>query len=259
VPFAHVALTRTAGGLEPAFLAAGDAAALDAFDPEAVVAFGADTVAGLDGRPVPVLAVLETAGPAPEGADRVVSPDPFGWDSTRGWPPPWRCLALPIADELYRDPVTARRPPRPLLAGPLPEDPDPALARVLADFAPVPALDGAARADADVAIHLAGRGESSYSPLAPLHLAAGRLLVAQRFDPGFGLRPGTDYVEVRDADELDLRLHQLTQRPETYDRIRLQGHRTSRRLRASHVWPRLLGDLFRDLAAFGTQRAVSVS
>jgi hypothetical protein len=259
VPFEHVALTRPAGGLQPAFLDPVDAPGLVAFDPEAIVAFGADAVAALDGRPVPVLAVLEAAGPAPAGADRVVSPDPFGWDAARGWPPPWRCVALPIADELYRRPMTAQGPPRPILAGPPPADPDPALARVLADFAPAPVLDGAPGADADVAIHLAGGGASSYSPLAALHLAAGRLLLAQRIDPGFGLRPGTDYVEVRDADELDLRLHQLTQRPETYDRIRLQGHRTSRRLRASLVWPRLLGDLFRDLAAFGTQRTVGVS
>jgi hypothetical protein len=256
-PYRHVSLSYPLSDVEPAFFAPEDAAGLDAFAPAAVVAFGADSVAALDDRPVAVLAVLEAAAPPPPGADRVLSPDPFGWDRRRGMPPPWRCAALPVDDVLFRDPVTQHAPPRALLCGPAPTAPDPAFARVLQDFALEPALDGAPDSGATVAINLSGRGPSSYTPLAALHLAAGRLLLSERIDPGFGLEAGTDYVEIRDADELDLRLHQLIQRPETYDRIRIQGHRKSRRLRASLLWPRVLGDLWRDLAAFGTERRVS--
>lgn len=255
-PFAHFTLTTPLDHLVPAFFAPDDTAALDAFDPATVVAFGAESVAALDGRPVPVLAILEAAAPVPPGADRILSPNPFGWDPGRGMPAPWRCAALPVDDMLYREPVTPDDVPRLIVAGPLPAQPCPAFARVLADFAPQPALDGAPGADATVAINLTGRGPYSYNPLAPLHLAAGRLLISERLDPGFGLEAGSDYVEIRDADELDLRLHQLAQRPRTYDRIRIQGRRKSRRLRASLLWPRLLGDLWRDLAAFGTERAV---
>ena len=42
--------------------------------------------------------------------------------------------------------------------------------------------------------------------------------------------------------------------PDMHDRIRIRGHHKSRQFAASKLWPRVIGDLFADLAAFGTER-----
>lgn len=249
VPFAHAVPGPSAGALDTAFLDPGDAAGLAAFAPETIVAFGSASTAALGDPPVPVLAVIAGTDQVPPGADRTVTLDPY----TRA-PTPWRCVALPIADDLFRAPVTPDAAPEALFVGPLPDAPEPALARVIADFGLRAALDGAAGDPAQLAVHLPGRRPDGAGSLAPLHVAAGRLLLSGRLDPDFGLLAGVHYVEVRDADELDLRLHQLAQRPEAYDRVRRQGHRAAWRRRASVLWPRLLTDFWRELAAFGTAR-----
>ena len=87
-----------------------------------------------------------------------------------------------------------------------------------------------------------------------LALAAGQLVVTEVLEPLYGLEPGMDFVQVSDRYELDLRVHQLQQMPDMYDRVRIRGHHKSRQFAASKVWPRVIGDLFADLAAFGTER-----
>jgi hypothetical protein len=44
------------------------------------------------------------------------------------------------------------------------------------------------------------------------------------------------------------------QMPDMHDRIRIRGHHKSRQFAASKLWPRVIGDLFADIAAFGTER-----
>ena len=73
-----------------------------------------------------------------------------------------------------------------------------------------------------------------------LHLAAGQLVFTETLDPTYGIEPGI-YIAVWDRHDLDLRIHQLHRMPDTFDRVRIRGHHTSRQFRASRVWPRLLG------------------
>jgi hypothetical protein len=85
-------------------------------------------------------------------------------------------------------------------------------------------------------------------------LAAGHLVITEVLEPLYGLEPGLDIVQVGDRHELGLRVHQLQQAPDIYDRVRIRGHHKSRQFAASRVWPRVIGDLLADLAVFGTER-----
>ncbi len=78
-------------------------------------------------------------------------------------------------------------------------------------------------------------------------------------DPGFGLDEGIHYIRVDDRYDLDLRVHQLQQMPDAYDRVRLRGNHFAQQFRASRVWPRLVRDLVADLRAFGTERTLTVA
>ena len=76
-----------------------------------------------------------------------------------------------------------------------------------------------------------------------LHLAAGHLVIAEPPAHRHGLRPGRDYLEIGDRDDLRLRVAQLHRAPDAYDRIRVQGHHAARPFAASKVWPRVVADL----------------
>jgi hypothetical protein len=68
------------------------------------------------------------------------------------------------------------------------------------------------------------------------------------------LEPGIDFLEVEDRDQLNLRLHQLAQQPDVYDRIRVRGRDKAEQYRASRLWPQVIGDFLADVEAFGTHR-----
>ncbi len=70
-----------------------------------------------------------------------------------------------------------------------------------------------------------------------------------------GLEPGLDFLEVTTAKELTRVLGALNDVPELHRRVRLRGRRKAEQFRASSVYERLLGDLERDLTAFGSPRA----
>jgi hypothetical protein len=113
---------------------------------------------------------------------------------------------------------------------------------------------------ADAGINLHGeRWVYSFENRVLLHLAAGHLVFTEVLEPPYGLEPGLEIVQVSDHFELDLRIHQLHQMPDMYDRVRIRGHHFSRQFAASKVWPRVIGDLFADLRAFGTERVVAAA
>ena len=72
--------------------------------------------------------------------------------------------------------------------------------------------------------------------------------------PSFGLEPGLDFLEVADADEFRLRVHEAHATPEVHHLVRVRGRDKGEQFRASTVWPRVVRDLLDDLAAFGTER-----
>lgn len=264
-------------------------AALDAAEPDVVVVFRPDTVpaGALADLSAPVLGVatepLPRAGRSSHvsldfnlaalartdraNVDRVLLTDPLGWEAAAEHLPVWRCAPLPVADSLYREPTPSRHPPRMMFLGHSTMHRELALIDQkhhfdLAHYAH--ALLGEelreALAASDVAICLHNdTGIVTFPSTLLLHLAAGHLVLSEPVDPDFGLDPGVHYVRVANRYELDLRVHQLQQMPDAYDRVRLRGNHFAQQFRASRVWPRLVRDLLDDLQAFGTERTLTAA
>ena len=77
--------------------------------------------------------------------------------------------------------------------------------------------------------------------------------------PTHGLEPDIDYLEVADPDHLLSVLHATVAFPAAYHRVRVRGRRKAEAFRASHVYPRLIADLFTDLRVFGTTRTTATT
>ncbi len=105
-----------------------------------------------------------------------------------------------------------------------------------------------------VAVNIHDGEEPAFEHRVPMHLAAGHLLVTEPLRPLRGLEPGLDHLELGSPRELLEILGGLHEIPELHHRVRLRGRRKAEQFRASAVYERLLGDLERDIAAFGTGR-----
>jgi hypothetical protein len=194
--------------------------------------------------------------------DRVICFDPYGWDAAAQHLPVWRCLPLPVDDRLYRPVTAARRPPRVIFIGYSTWHRETYLIAAKHEFDIghyAHGLIGAelrgALAGADVGINLHGAlTPLSFENRMLLHLASGHLVFSEALEPTFGLEPGIDFVEIESPYDLSLRLHQLRDQPDTFERIRIRGRDKADQFRASRVWPDVIRDLFADLAAFGSER-----
>ena len=295
--FEACSLSAPAGGLQPAFVdfrgGAETAPMLDAlhrFDPHVVVAFRPEILppGAMESIAAPVVGFLTEPLPRAGDAsphqnqaynlaelgkvdagnvDRVIAFDPHGWDAAAALLPLWRAMPLPVDDRLYRAPRPSRRPPRIIFIGYSTMHREQSLIGLKHEF-DLPhyahALMGDGLRDvlwsADVGLNVHGdEWVRSFENRVLLHLAAGSLVVTEVLEPLFGLEPGLDVLQVADRHELSLRVHQLMQMPDMHDRIRIRGHHKSRQFAASKVWPRVIGDLFADLTAFGTQRRVGAA
>jgi hypothetical protein len=262
------ALHRPAGGVAPTFVdfRAGDDAgelhaALRAAAPHVVVVLGADVVpAGLlTDVPAATLGVVMQAMPpaiAPVDYDRILACDPdVSGESV------WRVAPLPIDDRMYGSVGPMRRPARALFLGESTEYREDFLIQAKHEHDVLHYAHGlwgdALREvleKVDVGLNIHRDGESRFERRVLLHLAAGHLLVSEPLTPLHGLEPEIDFVPVARSDELVSVLGQLARRRDLHDRVRIRGHAKAADYRASRVWPRLVGDLLDDLAAFGTER-----
>jgi hypothetical protein len=294
--FEACSLPFAAGGLVPAFFdfrggaeIAPLLAGLRRFRPHAIVAFRPETLppAAFAGIPAPVVGFITE--PLPRGdrephpnydynlaelaridrdnVDRVICFDANSWDAAAGLVPLWRAMPLPVDDRLYRAPRPSRRPPKVIFIGYSTMHREQSLIGLKHEFdlphyahALMGEELGAVLAGADVGLNVHGeQWVRSFENRVLIHLAAGQLVITEPLEPLYGLEPGIDVVEVSDRYELNLRVHQLQQMPDMYDRVRIRGHHKSRQFAASRVWPRVIGDLFADLAAFGSERRAPVS
>jgi hypothetical protein len=284
------------GGLLPAFFdfrggaeVAPLLAALGRFQPHVIVAFRPETLppGAFDGIRAPVVGFITEPLPRADrephpnydynlaelaridrgNVDRVICFDANSWDAATGLVPLWRAMPLPVDDRLYRAPRPSRRPPKVIFIGYSTMHREESLLGVKHEF-DLPhyahALMGEELRDvlaaADVGLNVHGeQWVRSFENRVLIHLAAGQLVITEPLEPLYGLEPGIDVVEVSDRYELNLRVHQLQQMPDMYDRVRIRGHHKSRQFAASKVWPRVIGDLFADLAAFGTERRVAIA
>jgi len=194
--------------------------------------------------------------------DRIVSFDPLIVPTADEFKRVWRSLPLPVTDRLYAPvrPIEGRA--RLLFVGRSTAHRERLLTRVKHEFDLTHIAFGVAGDDLDVvmathdvAINLHNEPYPSFENRVCLHLAAGHLVISEPLVPTHGLEPGVDYLEAASAPALLRVGRELYRYPNAYQRIRVRGRRKAEDYRASRVYPRLVEDLWRDLAAFGTERA----
>jgi hypothetical protein len=194
--------------------------------------------------------------------DRVIVVDGDAFDAAAIRVPAWRSMPLPVDDRLFGPVRPARRPPRMIFIGYSTMHREQTLIAVKHELDIGHYAHGLvgeelerALAAADVGINVHGdQWVDTFEHVALIHLAAGHLLISEPLRPMFGLEPGIDFLEVENRDELNLRLHQLDQQPDAYDRIRVRGRDKAEQYRASRLWPEVIGDFLADVEAFGTHR-----
>jgi len=244
------ALHVPAGGLEPRFVdVRAEAepravrAAIARGAPHVVIALGVDPEA-LEGVPA---ATLTLGG---EGGDRVL-----GRPGDTG---AWRARPLPVDDRLFARLKPASGPPHALCLSPSTGRREWLLMLAKHDHDVVHYAHGLAGdaliaqlARADVGIAVAAEADLAFPDEALIHLAAGHLLLAERFVPTCGLEAGIDHVLVASREDVVATLTQLRLRPDAYQRVRIRGRLKAEEHRASVVWPRIVADLLQDIRVFG--------
>jgi len=279
-----------AGGLEPHFLdhrggreGAGLRARLDGLAPDVVVVFRPEILAPglLDGLGAITLGFSTEPLPRGGGAhpdqlfrlselaqadggqfDRIVTFDPLSAPSAAAAGlPVWRSLPLPVDDRFFAAVRAPATPPRVAFIGYSTGHRERWLIDAKHDFDVLHVawgLHGDAlrerMARIDVALNVHHSPYPSFENRVLLHLAAGHLVVSEPLSPRHGLRPGVELLEVHSPRALVRALAALRSMPGAHDDVRRAGRRAAERFRASRVWPRLLGDLERDVGAFGTAR-----
>jgi hypothetical protein len=198
----------------------------------------------------------------PGNFDRIVSFDPLIAATAERVLPVWRSLPLPVADRYYRDigmPLHGR--PRVLFVGRSTPHREWLLesAKHLFDLVHYGFGVGADQLEEvmgqhDVGINLHNEPYLSFENRVSLHLAAGHLVLSEALSPRHGLEPDIDFVEVDTPGAIVHVLDVMTRFPGTWHDVRVRGRLKAESFRASRVYPRLVGDLFADLAARGTDR-----
>jgi Glycosyl transferases group 1 len=209
---------------------AGAVADLEAFRPEAVVAFGPDPASERQLASLGLPALLWRGSPGP----RLVL-------AAGDQPGAWRCVGWPVADRHFE----AELPELPAGAAWLGE-PTARRSSYLSWFQHTvePAAEGSA---AVVAVNLHDSDEATFEPRAARALAAGRLLVSETLAPPRGLEPGIDYLAAPELDDLYLAVESAVRDPHAFRRVRIRGRRKAELFRSSRVIARLVDDLLLEL------------
>jgi hypothetical protein len=200
----------------------------------------------------------------PDNFDRIISFDPLIVPTADRFMPVWRSVPIPVADRIFAPVRRIEGPPRMLFVGRSTPHRESFLAPTKGEFDVLHVAFGVAAAELEevmrshhVAINLHNEPYPSFENRVCLHLAAGHLVISETLNPTHGLEPGIDYLEVGRSDDLLRIARSLSRFPDAYHRVRVRGRRKAEDYRASRVWPRLVGDLLRDLVAFGTHRSAA--
>jgi hypothetical protein len=200
---------------------------LAAWEPHTVIALGAPPPAG----PWRTIAWVADDTP-PDGGDRTVG---AGADH-------WRRAPLPAADSLAA--LRSRRGAGVVVAGGNEAARAAALERLAAR-----GVDGWGAASTRVedveraaVVALVGTPGDPLAGAATAVLAAGRVLVAPRADPGFGLLPWSDYLPYDNEDELACAADAAQTFPEAFEVVTAMGILAAEAHLASAVYGRLAAD-----------------
>ena len=206
----------------------------------------AGALSGFDGL---TLAVVSRPGVLAEASnfDRIVVTDPrLGGDLGV-----WRTIPFPVDDSRFRDVEPHTGATRIALDGEPTEEREGFLRSLGLDELPWIQDD---RDDYDVVIHLYDYRDADSAERVSYDIAAGRLVIADRERPRHDLVSGIHYVEARSGWHLGQLVYDLRRWPDNHDVVRMRARRQAERSRASALYARLVDDLYRDLAAFGSER-----
>ena len=263
---------------------------LDAFGPDAVVLFRPETLAPgtLAGLPAPVLGFLtepisrETGGGGrhwdlearrrdlretdPRNVDRIVSFDPMIAEVAEAETglPVWRSQPLPVADHLFgqvTDPPAGSHP-RMIFVGRSTVHREQFLLEVKHRFDVLHLAFGIQEDELarllprfHVTFNVHNEPYPSFENRVLIHLAAGHLVITEPLSPSHGLVAGQDYIEVTTPDELTTAAAAADRDLAAMRSIRESGRGKAENVRASVVWPELIGAMRSDIAEHGSHRS----
>jgi len=292
--FGYISLEQPASGIEPRFfeLRPDDPgtelrAALDAYDPDAVIAFRPELVPhglfdGLRGITLGWLTEPLPRGEDPHpdlqtrleylraidatNFDRVIAFEPKIVPAAETVVPIWRTVPLPCTDRLFADVRESHGRPTFLFTGRSTPHRDAFLNPIKHYFDVVHLAHGVTDdklrefiAEADAGINLHNEPYPTFENRCGVYLAAGLLLISESLDPRCGLIPGVHYVECETPWAMWEICDALTRTPHAFRTIRLRGRALGERFRASTVYPGLVADLLADVRAHGSPRGAHVT
>jgi hypothetical protein len=197
----------------------------------------------------------------PRNFDRIVSFDPLVAATADRVVPIWRSLPLPVADRFYMEPIERREEPDVLFVGRSTEHRERFLTPAKHQYDVMHMAHGVSAerllgllAEVDIGLNLHSEPYASFENRVSIFAAAGLLVITEPLSPTHGFEPGIDYVEVHNPDELMSVLFDARRDIAAYRRIRILGRAKAERSRASRVYPDLVRDLLRDVAAYGSSR-----
>ncbi len=196
--------------------------------------------------------------------DRIISFDPLIADTAAALLPVWRSLPLPVADRFFTPPPLPAfgDPPRLLFVGRSTPHRERLLTPVKHEYDLLHVAFGVSAerlagllVEHDVGINVHNEPYPSFENRVCLHLAAGHLVLSEPVSPTHGLEPGLDFLEFDSAVGLVHLVERMRRFPGMWNRVRIRGRLKAEQFRASHVYARLISDLYADLEAFGSERA----
>jgi hypothetical protein len=285
--FHYCALEEPAGGVEPRFFdfrAGADpdplSRALREYDPDVVLVFRpeiipAGTFDGLDAvtagfltEPLPRpdspshpdldRRLDDLRGVDPDSFDRIVSFDPLIVPTVEEIVPVWQTMPIPVADRYFAPVAPPRARRRVIFTGRSTGHRESILGPAKHVFELAHLAHGVTDErlieflrDSDVGVNLHNEDYPTFENRVCVYLAAGLLLISEPLSPEHGLVPGSDFLQIRNADELHSALLAFHDDAEAFRPLRERGRRKAERWRASFVYPKLVRDLLRDVQVFG--------
>jgi hypothetical protein len=190
--------------------------------------------------------------------DRIVSFDPVIVPTVEQLVPVWRTMPIPVADRYFAPVAPPRERRRTLFTGRSTAHRESILGPAKHEFELAHLAHGVTDErlidflrDSDAGVNLHNEDYPTFENRVCVYLAAGLLLLSEPLSPEHGLVPGSDFIEVHDADELYSGLAAFHEDAEAFRPLRERGRRKAERFRASFAYPRLVQDLLRDVQLFG--------
>lgn len=243
---------------------------LEAFGPDACVVLDPVSVPApvLGALPGVTLGMLVAGLPPAESAqaigslDRLVSFKPTLTGERVGSGEIWRAVPPPVSDLLYRQVRRLPGAPRAMSIGRASEHREALLIGAKHHHDLLQLIHGVSGAalveflgEYQVGVYVAPEPGGGFGHQVPMHLAAGQLLLSEHLAPAHGLERNIDYMQVDHPEALVWLLDRLRRFPEMHHSVRVRGRLKAEQFRASRLFPRLLHDLFHDVAAFGRRAA----